>query len=700
MTTRTTHRKLAVALLVAAISTTAQAEDQEADFSAAIAGIEPSCVRVEYTVRYDNGEAGDGWYSRLEDLIAERRPWTEGGYLLSPTQVITTDPEIHPRYVEKIAVRAGNQLVPATIAAHLVEQRALILELGEPLTAAQPLKFDAQAEGPFCIVECLREDARWCIYAHPITNELVFWEDGKRVRPSHDKGILVNKSGQVAGMLMDTELPLDDSWRGSPLDWPALTAAEMEKTLAKIERTAKAGLPLIKLSFRSPKREKMSTWRYSRREEKVDTELHAVGILVDEERVLILANLPPKHTSRLERIQVLFPGEEPVAAQFLCSFREYGILLAKLDQPHSGAVVFDTNDLLNIRDTLTYTVQYNIYGDVPVIRVQPIHVPRLEIGYRDRVYPDLYLWTKSAFLFRSDGTLCAALMTLRSMQEEGWERGDSLLTPVAVIAELIADPATHADTSNVPLSVEQENRIAWLGIDMQMLDSDLARVNKVSQYTENGQTGVIVSYIYPDSPAAQAGIKPGDILLRLYFQDEPKPLRVEADNSEMETFPWHMLDEVTEEYFDQIPQPWPTIENNFTKLLTRAGFGKTVRAEFFIDGEIVMKEFKVVESPPHYESAPRFKSEKLGLTVRDLTYEVRRYFQRSADDPGIIVSKLEQGLKASVAGMKPYEIITHVNDEPIASVAEFEKILETATGELRLNVKRMTQGRIVKIRLD
>ena len=87
------------------------------------------------------------------------------------------------------------------------------------------------------------------------------------------------------------------------------------------------------------------------------------------------------------------------------------------------------------------------------------------------------------------------------------------------------------------------------------------------------------------------------------------------------------------------------------------------------------------------------------VTVRDMTYEVRRYFQRAADDPGVIVSKVEQGSKASVTGMKPYEIITHVNDEPITSAANFEKILASAEGEIRLNVKRMTQGRIVKTRL-
>jgi len=103
--------------------------------------------------------------------------------------------------------------------------------------------------------------------------------------------------------------------------------------------------------------------------------------------------------------------------------------------------------------------------------------------------------------------------------------------------------------------------------------------------------------------------------------------------------------------------------------------------------------------PTHYESAGRHKAAALGLTVRDLTYEVRRYFQKAEGEPGIIVSKVEPGSKASVAGIKPYEIVTHVNARPVADVKAFAKAVATAGGELRLSVKRMMQGRVVKMRM-
>ena len=72
--------------------------------------------------------------------------------------------------------------------------------------------------------------------------------------------------------------------------------------------------------------------------------------------------------------------------------------------------------------------------------------------------------------------------------------------------------------------------------------------------------------------------------------------------------------------------------------------------------------------------------------------------QKKADDPGVIIGGIEMGSRASKAGLKPYEIITHVNDQPVMNVKDFEKLTKDQK-EVRLSVKRMTQGRIVKIKL-
>ncbi len=49
--------------------------------------------------------------------------------------------------------------------------------------------------------------------------------------------------------------------------------------------------------------------------------------------------------------------------------------------------------------------------------------------------------------------------------------------------------------------------------------------------------------------------------------------------------------------------------------------------------------------------------------------------------------------------MKPYEIITYINDKPVMNVENFKKLI-AVRGELRLSVKRWTRGRVVKIKID
>jgi len=63
-----------------------------------------------------------------------------------------------------------------------------------------------------------------------------------------------------------------------------------------------------------------------------------------------------------------------------------------------------------------------------------------------------------------------------------------------------------------------------------------------------------------------------------------------------------------------------------------------------------------------------------------------------------VVSRIEPGGRASVAGVKPYELITHVQDQPVSTVADFERLVAAEKGDLKLTLKRMAKGRIVTIR--
>jgi len=133
-------------------------------------------------------------------------------------------------------------------------------------------------------------------------------------------------------------------------------------------------------------------------------------------------------------------------------------------------------------------------------------------------------------------------------------------------------------------------------------------------------------------------------------------------------------------------------------MLTQIGFGLRYRAALVHDGKEVSAELTTKESPPHYGSASHYKSERLGMTVRNLTFETRRYFQKDEGDPGVIVSKVEPGSRSSVAGVKPFELITHLNGKAISTAEGFRKRAAKAD-ELRLSIERMGRSRQVRIRL-
>jgi hypothetical protein len=514
--------------------------------------------------------------------------------------------------------------------------------------------------------------------------------------------VVVDKTGVPVAIPMRGDVPLDDSWKVSPAKWATIGEADMKKLLADAESWAAKGLVEVTLKLRSPKKNAGRTMRYGGGEDEDQaTELHPVGVLVEDTKVLVLANLRPKVTGRLEQILVKPVGGQEVAAEFGGTLADYGAFIATLKKPLPGAVKLAAGEIRPLRRTLLVGAEVYVQGEKRIAYFQHRRISGFQLGWRGALKPVVAGEENRLFVFTRDGALAALPLPHREKApggERNWRSERADLMPVVALKTVLGDLAKNLDKNNVPLSEEEENRLAWTGVELQPLDPELAKANNVSDLTNEGRTGALVSYVYPDSPAAKAGIEVGTVLLRIHVEGQPKPIdvHVEEDRFAEGGFPWDRLDELPEQYYDRIPQPWPNAENAVSRTLTDIGFGKKFTIDFFRDGKQFSKEFEVTPSPAYYNSAPRYKAEALGLTVRDLTYEVRRYFQKKPDEPGVVVAKIEPGSKASVSGIKPYEIVTHVNDKPVLNVKDFEKLI-AGQKELRLSIKRMAQGRVVKI---
>ena len=211
-----------------------------------------------------------------------------------------------------------------------------------------------------------------------------------------------------------------------------------------------------------------------------------------------------------------------------------------------------------------------------------------------------------------------------------------------------------------------------------------------------------MTFVYPNSPAANAGIEAGAILLTVRTPRRQSPIEIEVGRGDLGfrgVFPWDRLDSLPEEYYDQVPAPWPLIDDTLAKTLTELGIGSSYTLEYVQNGKTATAELSVSVSPPHYGNAPRFESKELGVTVRDATLEVRQYLAMDATAPGVVVATLEPGQRASIAGLRPIELITHVDDAPVTDAATFGTLIE-GKKDLKLTVKRAGKERVVRVSVE
>ena len=145
--------------------------------------------------------------------------------------------------------------------------------------------------------------------------------------------------------------------------------------------------------------------------------------------------------------------------------------------------------------------------------------------------------------------------------------------------------------------------------------------------------------------------------------------------------------------------PWPDVEKGVNEVFTRFGIGTTVEVGYVSDGQKKEVKLTLAQTPVHFRNAKRFKSKTLGAAFADLTFEVRGFFKLEDDAPGVVVSKVKPGDPAAVAGLRPLEVVTHVDDKPVADVKALREAVNGKT-EFNLSVRRLAATRIVRVKMQ
>ncbi|HEY9510521.1 MAG TPA: PDZ domain-containing protein, partial [Verrucomicrobiae bacterium] len=178
---------------------------------------------------------------------------------------------------------------------------------------------------------------------------------------------------------------------------------------------------------------------------------------------------------------------------------------------------------------------------------------------------------------------------------------------------------------------------SWIGADVQPL------------FKHSGEEkGVLVSGVMDDSPASEAGLQAGDLLLRL--NGEPTNVRFD----------------------EQMPE--------FMRLSTSLPIGKSVPISFQRDGKVIKAKLTAIERG---EVAPKQEELKQwGLTVRNLSALTSREMKRENRD-GVLVTSVRPGGPAGEAkpSLDRRDIIVEINGAPIKDVAGLTKLTRELTDD-------------------
>jgi serine protease Do len=174
----------------------------------------------------------------------------------------------------------------------------------------------------------------------------------------------------------------------------------------------------------------------------------------------------------------------------------------------------------------------------------------------------------------------------------------------------------------------------YMGVNIQDVTPGLAEKFELKE-----RTGALVAEVTPDSPAEEAGLKTGDVIVEL----DGKPIR---DSRHLKL---------------QVAQIAP---------------GKDVPVKISRDGKVKQFEVKLKEFPQDKMLAKGKSSQSQsddvtdGITVDDLNPEVRQQFNIPGRVKGAVVTDVEPNSPAADAGLQPGDVIVEINRKPVRTAED------------------------------
>ena len=202
-------------------------------------------------------------------------------------------------------------------------------------------------------------------------------------------------------------------------------------------------------------------------------------------------------------------------------------------------------------------------------------------------------------------------------------------------------------------SIIENGRVVrgFMGVNIQDIDAGLAE-----KFELEDRDGALVAAVTPDSPADEAGLKPGDVIL-------------EFDGREVRD------------------------SRNLKLQVAQVAPGKEVPVRISRDGDI--KEFEVTLKEYPQDKALASKGKDTpgntgdvtdGITVDDLNVAVRQQFNIPSHIKGAVVVDVQPGTPGAEAGLRPGDVILEINRKSVKNSEDAVALSEGLKDDVLLRV--------------
>lgn len=718
---------LGLIALLASPAPAAPQEDREA-VRRAFEAARPSIVALDLVLRKKSRlekadldeQAQDPEAQRHLNLAEQELPLETWGVAIAKDLIVMADRGLRPADVERIeATDAKGERFEVVMGALLANHDGLLLKPAKPRELV-PLAF-AAAPAPFPLGSTFhatfadRADGRWQLNVSPyiMTNAPLAdgpgWHCIDTIRPG---SVIGDAKGEPVGVALDSNLWILADGRCS---FPGKALLEDERVedfdarAAKLREALPGTVKRVEIALRAER----SPDRYAPPDDGRAGRLTVFGVAVDDRGTLFVPeNLGRDQIRKIEDLSVN-EGGKLLPATFLGAFKSFSGFLVRAEglKAKSALAADATAPPLG---RLLLAASFDDRFGASRIRIQANRLFRTErgIGGADRLRPRSRIETGS-FLIDLQGRVVGAAVLDRKEEDldelalEGADRfgygryrnpyvAEHLrrLMFGAELSKLLADPAPHFDPKSVPMTKRDEKRLVWLGVEFQEFSKPLAEAMNVQgrEQTNDGRRGLLVTELYADSPAARAGIRLDDVLLSVKPEGEDaRDLAAEADR----------YAGMRGRYDPRggAAAPWKPTKNYLTTLLTEIGAGKKVSFDVLRGGKKLSIALPLELAPLDFETAERHKDDALGITVKELTYEVRHFQRLEPGTTGVVVTRVESGSRADVAKLQTLSIIVRVNGIPVKNLAQFQELLQ-AHKSLTLTTVAYGQTRLVELGRD